>query len=91
MAALKTKLGRIPCPVGCGHSVVLKKNEAETLTVQCEECDVSAFAKKGTGAARKWLSQLPKEAAQVPEEKAPVHVPGIVPKAQKKPFSLEGL
>lgn len=70
MAAVKIKLGRIACPC-CGHSILLKKNEAGTLTIQCDECDVSAFAKKGTGAAAKWLAQLPKPAPEPAPERVP--------------------
>ncbi|MEH6434235.1 hypothetical protein [Massilia sp. DD77] len=88
MAAVKTKLGRIPCDC-CGHPVVLKENEAGTLTVSCDECDVSAFAKKGTAAATKWRAKLP---AQAPESvpKAPAPAPAAPapveqPKAPKKP------
>lgn len=70
MAAVKTKLGRIPCDC-CGNSVVLKENEAGTLTVACDECDVSAFAKKGTAAANRWRGMLPK----APADKAPESLP----------------
>lgn len=77
MAAVKTKLGRIPCDC-CGHSTVLKQNEAGTLTMGCDECDVSSFAKKGTAAARRWLSKLPP--AEMPP--APVEQQsGTLPKA----------
>lgn len=88
MAAVKTKLGRIPC-FCCGHPVLVKLNEQGTLTMSCDECDVSAFAKKGTAAAAKWRALLP---GQVPESlpKAPAtqttipqpaQAPGSVPKA----------
>jgi hypothetical protein len=66
MAALKLKLGRIPCE-GCGHPVVLKENEAHTLSVACDECDVSSFAKAGTGAAKRWRAALPAQAKPAPE------------------------
>jgi uncharacterized Zn finger protein (UPF0148 family) len=78
MAAVKNKLGRIPCDC-CGHSAMLKENEAGTLTIACDECDVSSFAKKGTAAAAKWRAKLPKDAAQAapaePKPAAPVTVP----------------
>ncbi|MTV36273.1 hypothetical protein [Duganella radicis] len=77
MAAVKTKLGRIPCDC-CGHLTVLKQNEAGTLTMGCDECDVSSFAKKGTAAAGRWLAKLPP--AETPP--APAEQPsGTVPKA----------
>jgi hypothetical protein len=84
MAAVKVKLGRIPCDC-CGHLVLLKQNEAGTLTMQCDECDVSAFAKKGTAAAMRWRAKLPKEQAEGLDP-APVaapipQAPESVPKA----------
>lgn len=67
MAALKTNLGKIPCPE-CGDSTALKQNEAGTLTLACQECDLSCFAKKGSGAAKRWLAKLPKEPVPQPGE-----------------------
>jgi hypothetical protein len=78
MAVLKNKLGRIPCDC-CGHPAVLKENEAGTLTIACDECDVSSFAKKGTAAAARWRAKLPKAPAEAapaaPKPAAPVSVP----------------
>lgn len=93
MAAVKTKLGRIPCDC-CGHTVLLKENEAGTLTMQCDECDVSAFAKRGTAAAMRWRGKLPKAAPQaddVQPKQAPVaQAPGSVPKAPPPPAKKAG-
>lgn len=93
MAAVKTKLGRIPCDC-CGHPVLLKENEAGTLTMQCDECDVSAFAKRGTSAAMRWRGMLPKAAPQaddVQPKTAPVaQAPGSVPKASPPPAKKAG-
>lgn len=94
MAAVKTKLGRIPCDC-CGHPSMLKENEAGTLTIACDECDVSAFAKKGTSAAAKWrakLSAAPAAQASESVPKAPAPAPaapaaGAQPKAPKPPAS----
>jgi hypothetical protein len=91
MAAVKNKLGRIPCDC-CGHPVVLKENEAGTLTVSCDECDVSSFAKKGTAAAKRWRAKLPAPEpvpkAPAPEVKkpAPAPAPEPVPKAKANAF-----
>lgn len=101
MAAVKTKLGRIACE-GCGHPVLVKENEAGTLTMQCDECDASAFAKKGTAAAARWRAKLAQgqAAGSVPkaepkQEKAEEpQAPGSVPKAPPKvakPFDILGL
>jgi len=99
MAAVKIKLGRIACPC-CGHSILLKKNEAGTLTIQCDECDVSAFAKKGTASAAKWLAALPKPAPEnvpesVPKGAIPEPAPEPAPPAPKPlpkagPFDILG-
>lgn len=73
MAASKTKLGRIPCD-GCGHPTVVKESEIGTLTMVCDECDMSAFGKKGTACAARWrakLPALPKAAAEPAPEPAP--------------------
>lgn len=80
MAAVKTKLGRIPCDC-CGHPAVLKENEAGTLSIQCDECDVSSFAKKGTAAAARWRAKLPKAPGQEAGSESKAHAPGSVPKA----------
>lgn len=77
MAAVKTKLGRIACE-GCGHPVLVKENEAGTLTIQCDECDVSYFAKKNTAAQARWRAKL-----------AQGQVAGSVPKAEPKPAKKE--
>jgi hypothetical protein len=80
MAAVKNKLGRIACDC-CGHPAMLKENEAGTLTIACDECDVSSFAKKGTAAAAKWRAKLPKDAQPGEPESVP-KAPAIkVPKA----------
>jgi hypothetical protein len=78
MAAVKNKLGRIACDC-CGHPAMLKENEARTLTIACDECDVSSFAKRGTAAAAKWRAKLPKDAQ--PGEPAPKQAAESVPKA----------
>jgi hypothetical protein len=80
MAAVKTKLGRIPC-FCCGHPVVVKENEHKTLTWACEECDVSSFAKKGTQAAGIVQKLLPAPPAPAPAPKPAAAPPGSVPKA----------
>ena len=58
MAELKTKLGRVPCPC-CSTPVVLRSNAAGTLSFTCDECDLSAFAKKGAAAQRLLTAKLP--------------------------------
>lgn len=92
MAVVKTKLGTMPCPC-CGHGVMVRMNDAGTLTTACDGCDVSMFAKKGTEAERMWRAKLgagtvPKEQSQEPAEKVPELAPAAPPKAQ--PFDPLG-
>jgi hypothetical protein len=82
MAAVKIKLGRIPC-FCCGHPVLVKENEQKTLTWACDECDVSSFAKKGTRAAGIVLKLLPAPPAPAPDPKPAAAPPGSVPKASE--------
>lgn len=84
MAALKTNLGKIPCPE-CGDATALKENETGTLSIACQLCDFSGFAKKGTMCAKRWRDKLPKAPAEDPADEPP--------KAPEKPaksgFSLD--
>lgn len=98
MAAVKTKLGRIPCRgLNCGHTVVVKQNEAGTITFACEECDLSSFAKRGTKAYTEVMALLqpapdarPTGAPPGGDPKAPVPTPPAPPK-KVTPFDLQGL
>lgn len=72
MAELKTKLGRVPCPC-CSTPVVLRSNAAGTLSFTCDECDLSAFAKKGAAAQKLLTAKLP--AAPKPADKPPARKP----------------
>lgn len=76
MAVVKTKLGMMPCPC-CGHPVMVRENDRHTLTIACDGCDISAFAKAGTEAQARWRAVLP---GTVPKE-----VPPAVPAAPKAP------
>jgi hypothetical protein len=78
MAAVKTKLGRIPCDC-CGHSVWVKENEGGTLTIACDECDVNMIAKKGTAAQKRWRAKLPKLNDESSVKSLPGAAPGKVP------------
>lgn len=88
MAVVKKRLGFMPCPC-CGHSVAVRENDAGTLTIACDGCDISAFAKKGTEAAKKWRDALPapdpKENSQEPASKPPEPAPARVPAPIKAP------
>jgi hypothetical protein len=83
MAAVKTNLGIMPCEGrDCGHDVMVKQNEAGTLTYQCGlGCDVSSFAKRGTKAQERWRRNIRPEPAAASRELAPAPAPGSLPKA----------
>jgi len=51
------KFGYMKCP-DCGERVVVKINERETLSYTCDECDGSAYSKKGEGRYPKWLEKI---------------------------------
>ena len=78
MAVVKTKLGAIPCPC-CGHPVMVRENAAKTLTIACDGCDISAYAKVGTDAQARWRATLsatvPKEESQGKTATAVMEVP----------------
>lgn len=105
MATVKTNLGKIPCPA-CGDAVAIYRSGTGKLSYNCQhpDCESTGYAAEHTGAAKKWLSLLPKkspEQAQKPEQKTvpkeipkqvPKEIPREVPKAQVNPaFSLGGL
>jgi len=70
MAELKRKLGRVPCPA-CGVPVLLRENQAGTITGSCDDCDLSFFAKRGAGVARKWRELLGQAGEPAPAASSP--------------------
>jgi hypothetical protein len=92
MAAVKAKVGTMPCPC-CGHPLMVKANDAGTMTLACDGCDLSAYAKKGTLAQTIWAAAVgagtvPKEDSQEPVKPAPVVLPAPAPApvTKAKPF-----
>jgi hypothetical protein len=104
MSAPKAKLGKRACPI-CGEQLHVRVNEAGTVSIACTECDLHAYAKKGTLAARKLtegfaaapasspvaLGNVPKAKVPKPKDAQPSgHAPlGNEPKAGG--FSLGSL
>jgi hypothetical protein len=91
MAAVKEKLGQMPC-LCCGHPVMVRKTASGTLTGVCDGCDISVFAKVGTDAYRAFVAAIkalpgtvPKEQSQEPEPAAPAAPPTPVPAVVIKP------
>lgn len=58
-AMAKTKYGTMACPTpGCGHTVNVKINENETLSVYCDECEGSDYAKKDQPKHAHWVKVI---------------------------------
>jgi hypothetical protein len=72
MATAKKNLGKMPCPC-CGDPVAVHQAETGTLSFKCQDatCETSGFAAAHTGAAKKWLSLLPKTASEPAPAAAP--------------------
>ena len=89
MAHVNERLGGRPCPL-CGAGLVVRKNPAGTLTINCNGdtgCDFSGFAKKGTKAA-----ELLAPAKAEPAAPAAAPAPASKPARQAaQPFSIGGL
>jgi hypothetical protein len=61
----KTKYGTMDCPTpGCGHTVNVKINENETLSVYCDECEGSDYAKKDQPKHAHWIKVIKPTAAK---------------------------
>jgi len=81
---VKIKYGYMLCPTpGCGTRLVVKKNERETLSWSCAECDGAGYAKKGDAGYVRWDGAVvDKVAAPAP---APAPAPKPAPAADPKP------
>lgn len=91
MAEAKARLGRIPC-AHCAQPVMVRENAAGTLSLACEECGFSAFAKAGERCNAEIRARLkPAGPAAAPAAPAPKPPPGRPPRAAPEPFSLGGL
>lgn len=84
MAETKRKLGRVPCK-NCGEPVMVKENDAGTLSMACDDCGFSVFAKKGEKSNQKIRQQLPAAAP------ATGSASGTAQPSQRQAFSLDQL
>ena len=75
MAAVKEKLGQMPC-LCCGHPVMVRKTATGTLTGVCDGCDISVFAKVGTDAYRHFMANIKVLPGTVPKEDSQDDAPG---------------
>jgi len=87
------KVGTVACLV-CGESIPVKGTAGGGVSVCCPWCDVSAYAKAGTEAARIIKGKMKPDAAPndppaAEKQAAPVAKP--VPMAKPKPASMAGL
>lgn len=63
----KTKYGKMKCPTpGCGELVIVKVNERETLSWNCQECDHSGYVRKGDAGYAKWAGSVTRQAEPAP-------------------------
>lgn len=63
---LSEKVGRGPCPSGCGATVTFRKSSGGMLTHKCDSCDSSGYAEPGGEAYKmrmKTMQQTAPEAA----------------------------
>lgn len=73
---MKAKFGYMKCP-GCASAgrstrVLVRKNERETLSYPCDECDGTEYAQKGSQKHADWLKVI--------EPIAPAAAPAAAPK-----------
>lgn len=64
----RESVGKIKC-LCCGNEIPVKQTTGGALSVSCQWCDLSAYAKSGTEAHRRITAALPKQQDQKPEEK----------------------
>jgi predicted RNA-binding Zn-ribbon protein involved in translation (DUF1610 family) len=90
MAAIKENLGKIPCPA-CGDLVAVYRSATSKLSYTCQhaDCESTGYANPGTGAAKKWLSLLPKAVASNAPDKP--EKPALIPPKAKAGFSMDAL
>ena len=88
MADAKERLGKLPCTApGCGEPTPVRRNAAGTLSMACQECGWSCFAKKGEAAHAGIMSKL-----EVKPEPAPTPpAPTPTPKPARSAFDLGSL
>jgi len=86
MAEAKQRLGKLPC-TSCGEPTMVQANAAGTLSMACQDCGWSCFAKKGEQANAAMLKKLPKPAGGDPAP-APAAPAG---RKAAEPFSLANL
>lgn len=85
--AAKARLGKAPCS-RCGEpTMVFRHAVTDTLTMQCQECGWSTFAKKGEPSHQALLAELG-AAPSSPHTPAPTPAPAAPPKAPNSVFEL---
>ena len=77
MADAKERLGKLPCTApGCGEPTPVRRNAAGTLSMACQECGWSCFARKGDAAHACIMEKLDVKPAPSP---APAPTPNTKP------------
>ena len=93
---LSEKVGRGPCPSGCGATVTYRKSSGGMLTHKCDGCDSSGYAEPGGDAYKTRIKTIqPTAPAAEPkgEEKPTPKAPTTTPptKAKNSVFALGDL
>ena len=93
---LSEKVGRGPCPSGCGATVTYRKSSGGMLTHKCDSCDSSGYAEPGGDAFKKRMGAMQETApAAQPkgdEKSNPKDTPPTPqPKLKNSVFSLTDL
>jgi hypothetical protein len=83
----KTKYGYMKCP-DCPERVVVKVNDNGTLSYGCDECESTAYARKGTPVYAAWDARITDKPAAPPREQK---TPPPEGKPARKPSPLDGI
>ena len=83
MADAKERLGKLPCS-HCKEPTPVRRNAAGTLSMACQECGWSTFARKGDQAHADLMAKL--EILPTPAAPAPAPTPTPAPKPAAKPW-----
>lgn len=91
---LSEKVGRGPCPSGCGATVSFRKSSGGMLTHKCDACDSSGYAEPNGDAYKarmKTMQAIAPESVPKAEEKAPPKESPPNPKPKNSVFALGNL
>lgn len=62
---MKTKYGHM-AHAECGTRCLVRVNDRGTLSLQCDECDTTEYAQKGTGKHTRWEKKIERIGGEQP-------------------------